>query len=418
MVIVVALVHAVVTLVIAFQFYRSEMKDRVYFWPALGMKLLTGVCLGLVYTYYYPVGDTLTYFDQASRAAEIARTDFASYWSFLFTDERPATTDFRALFFTKIVSLFSLLTADNYWATGFYFSLFSFLGAWFLVQVISRNIPSASLPAVVAFLFLPSAVFWTSGVLKESIAMGALFLLAALFLKGWFNERLRWWYIVLAPVLLWLLWTLKYYYAGVFLAVAGATFIYRWLAGKRYQAFPAREALIWFTAFIAPAILITFLHPNFNLDRLLTVVAENNAAYNALSSPGDVVKFYALDATLTSMLVNSPWALLSGLFRPLPWEASSSAQVVAALENTVLLLLFLTGLFRIHRYRASPHRLLVLATVSYVIIMAVFLTLSAPNFGTLSRYRSGYIPFFALVVLCSSPVLEYVERSWRRLVNK
>lgn len=420
MVIFIAIVHVVVIFAIAFQLYRGETRHRVWFWPALAIKLIAGVCLGLIYIYYYSAGDTFTYFYEASKAAGIAREDFPSYLSFLFSNDAPGhpfvMTDSRALFFTRITSLFSLLTGDNYWAIGFYFSFFSFLGAWFLVKVISRNIPSVSSAAVVAFLFLPSAVFWTSGVLKESVAIAALYMLTALFLKVWFRESFRWWQMLLAPVLLWLLWNLKYYYAGVFLAVAGATLVYRWWFGQRHVAFAGREALTWVLTLIAPAILVTFLHPNFNMDRLLTVVVENNAAYNALSAPGDAVNFYALEATPLSMLMNAPWALVSGLFRPFPWEASSVVQVAAGLENIVLLLLFLTCLFRAGQYVRSPHRLLMLAAMAYVFVLAVFLTLSAPNFGTLSRYRCGYIPLFAFIMLCN--VLQYVERSCRRLVNQ
>lgn len=166
---------------------------------------------------------------------------------------------------------------------------------------------------------------------------------------------------------------------------------------------------------LIPLILVTFLHPNFNLDRLLGVIVLNNAAYNELSAPGEYVRFHDLGPTPWSMFINSPWALFSGLFRPLVWETSSLVQLAQGAENTLLLFLFGAALLNLGEYARSEHRLLVLALFAFVAGTCVFLTFSAPNFGTLSRYRVGYISFLAFIVLYRNPVLGYFERSFPRL---
>lgn len=169
---------------------------------------------------------------------------------------------------------------------------------------------------------------------------------------------------------------------------------------------------------IIPLGLIMFAHPNFHRDRLLKVILENNAAYNAMSAPEDVVRFNELDADPVSFLKNSPRALFSGLFRPLLWETSAIIQVLPAVENTMVLFLFMAACFRCKSYISSPHRTLLLAATVYVVLLSVLLTFSAPNFGTLSRYRTGYISFFVLLILCNNPLLKYMERSFRRLVSQ
>lgn len=404
-------------LILALSFYlrqRYSWRRRI-FWPALALKLAAGVCLGLLYQYYFEAGDTFVYFRDGAKVAALVRHDPASYLQILFLDRGVESlglvlTEPRALFFTKITSVFNMLTGNNYWAIGLYYSFLSFLGAWALVSVIESHVPTASFAAVIAFLFFPSVVFWTSGVLKESVAMGALFFLTGIFLKIWFADRVAWWEWVVSIVALFVFWKLKYYYAGAVIPVVVAALFYKNVVAPRVQMSAGREAVAWVCLLIVPLVLVTLLHPNFNLDRVLTVIVSNNAIYNDLSQPGEYVEFSNLTTTPWSLLFNSPWALFSGLFRPLLWETSSLVQVIQGIENSLLLLLSVAALWSVNRYPTSRHRLLMLALIAFVAGTCIFITLSAPNFGTLSRYRVGYISFFALLILSANPLIGMLSR--------
>ena len=413
-------VHVVLILAVAFQLYRKQVALRAVFWPALLVKLVAGICLGLLYTYYYPVSDTFAYFRDGARLASLAQSDFREYIGLILLDYNMGSIDLtltapRALFLSKITSVFHLFTGGNYWTIALYFSFISFLASWRFVQDINWYFPKATLAAVAAFLFLPSAVFWSSGLLKESLAIASLLVLCSLALRVWCDDRLTWRHLVLAVLALWIVWNLKYFYAGIFLPVVCAALFCKRFISRRFSA--GIEALIWTGVFLLPLVVVSFLHPNFHFDRLLTVVVVNNSAYTQLSDPGDYVRFSNLTPTLSGVLLNTPQALFSGLFRPLPWEVNSAPQLLAGFENAILLFFFAGALLRIKAYATSPHRLLVLAVVVYIVLLCVFLTLSAPNFGTLSRYRVGYITFFTFLILCSNPVLEYVERSFARLAR-
>ena len=110
-------------LFISYRIWRLEKSSlRKFFWPALVLKLIAGICLGLVYTYYYSSGDTFLYFQDGVRLASLARTDVASYFSFLWAGDESFSISSeliykqpRAMFLSKVTSLFCLLTADNYW---------------------------------------------------------------------------------------------------------------------------------------------------------------------------------------------------------------------------------------------------------------------------------------------------------------
>ena len=418
------ILHLILIIGIAWWARRNFSTPDKIFWPALTVKLGAGIALGLLYTFYYRVSDTFAYFNDASHLAEIGRLSIVSYLRLVFLDHGVEDVGLvmlepRALFLTKVTSVFSLLTFDNYWAISLYYSAISFSAAWYLVLVIRRHIPSVSFAAVVSFLFMPSVVFWTSGLLKESLAMAAFFFLSAIFLKIWFRHPIGWWQILLALLSLWIFWNLKYYYAGVFAAVAGTSVIFRTVVPVRIHQSAGMQGVVWLGILIVPVVVVSFLHPNFNLERISAVIVSNNEVYNILSDAGEYVRFESLKAEPSSLLRNAPLALLSGLFRPFIWEASTILQFLQGFENALLLMLFVAAMLRSGRYIRSPHRLLILSAVAFIVITAVFITMSAPNFGTLSRYRVGYICFFAFMVLCENPILTYSERSlpWLSRLN-
>lgn len=392
--------------------FRAESSLKNIFWPALAVKSLAGICVGMVYMFYYRIGDTLVFYSDAVRLAEFARSDTSSYLSFLFTSEFPGDTfvelsfdDNRAIFMDKIVSMFSLVSFDNYWLITFYLTLISFFASWYLVRQIHSAFPEATGPAVVAFLFFPSITFWTSGIIKETIAMAGLYFICGIFIRIWFRKNLSLISSAAAILGIYLLWNLKYYFAGIFLAIIVATLLYRFISG-RFQA-ALRSGLsyvLWFAIFVILIAGITFLHPNFKSHRLLTVMVQNYEVFHQVSRPDGVIYFRDLEPTATSMLVNSPKALFAGLFRPLFFDANNLFAWLISIENICLLITSLFALRFVRKLFSSGVGVLLCAIVVYVILLAIFITLSTPNLGTLARYRVGYLPFFVFLILLTPPI--------------
>lgn len=397
---------------------------RKYFLPSLLAKLLAGSFVGIIYTYYYEAGDTFLYFRDGSMLAGLAKKNFTTYLNFLWSEASTegsidlVLNEPRALFFVKFVSLLCLLTFDNYWLTACYFSAISFAGAWFLFKKLNHYFPPYTFVAFVSFLFFPSIVFWTSGLVKECLASASLFFLTGLFLKAWFDKSIDVILSLISLLALWVLWSLKYYYAAIFLPVVFTCMVHRYLfvpvVKPKHFSF---DVILWGIIFVFPLLLITLIHPNFYLERFLEVVVSNNEIYNQFSSKEDIIKFYDLHPTIGSIAKNAPLALVSGLFRPFIFESGNILQHFAAFENSALLLLAMVGFTRIKKIPGSPHRILILAVLLYIILLCVFLTLSTPNFGTLSRYRIGYLPYFVFIILCDNPFIKFLERTSLRLAR-
>jgi hypothetical protein len=401
---------------LVFVFYRIWSLEKTslkkFFWPALVLKLISGISLGLLYTYYYSIGDTFLYFQDGVHLAALARSDLASYFEFLSMGDSssPIWADLvyqqpRAMFLSKITSLFCLLTADNYWLISLYFSGATFVSAWFLVKKINDLYERVKVGVILGFLFFPSVVFWSAGLIKESVAMAALFFLSLIFLKIWRRERISWIAWLVTVIALWVVWSLKYYYLAIFLPVGFTALGMKYILTKFTITNLPAKVMLWCLIFTMPLLLMSILHPNFYYERFMEVVVSNYYEFQEISDPEDVIHYEGLKATPLSMLQHSPWALFSGLFRPFIAEANTSLQWFLAIENLILLALAGGAFTQMKKAMISPHRLLIFSLVMYSILLCVFLALSTPNFGTLSRYRVGFLPYFAFVLMIENPLI-------------
>lgn len=398
---------------------------RSVFWPALIAKMSAGVAVGLVYSFYYQVGDTLNYFQDGATLSQLAKTDFWTYLKCLsvgqedFPESLYVTSQGpRALLFVKIVSFFSLISYDNYWIITLYFSFCSFLGSWYFVLKINQHLSALTLPAIVAFLFFPTAVFWSAGVIKESLAMASIFFLSGVFIKLWFSEKVSIadWFLVI--VCSWMTWQLKYYFAAVFFSVALTALVYKFVTYRLLK--PKNfivEIALWLFIFIIPMGIVMLTRPNFYPHRLLHVVVENYNAFHAMSAPEDVIHFKELEPNVSRVSANVPRALLSGLFRPFVGESHNLLQFLAGLENLALLIAFAGSVVTIRSIADSHYRMLIFSVAMYITLLCIFLTLSTPNFGTLSRYRVGFLSYFVFILLCSPYNIKILRRSFDRLVQ-
>ncbi|RAW01061.1 hypothetical protein [Pseudochryseolinea flava] len=408
----------------AWMIWRKQSSLKNLYWPTLLFKVGAGIALGVVYTYYYTIADTLAYHEDGTKLSNLARTDFASYLRFF--NEAGEQYSFwhrlnfktpRALFLSKITSVFCLLTSDNYWVISAYYSFFSFLAAWYLMKILIRLDESLKIPAIVALLLFPSIVFWTSGIMKETIAMASLYFISIIFLKIWLGERVKIAQWIVLPVACWLLWNLKYYYMAILLPVLATAlmfnlFVFPYLKLKGLLV----RIVLWIVIFLVPLYVASLIHPNFYPERFLTVVVDNYYDFLELSSPSDVAHFDGLEPTVTSLLIHAPKALTAALYRPWPWEVDGIFKVLAAAENVMLLLLTIGAITNWKQVVSSQHRVLLVSVIIYVVTLAIFLALSAPNFGTLIRYRVGFLPFFVMIISVNNPIisrtLAFMERTF------
>ena len=409
----IAIVHFIIILSIAWIFFKKiGNKYPRIFWLAFVFRLLMGAGLGLLYLYYYSANDTWLFFKDSTVLAQFGKSDLAAYLNFLFTDEMPdylkeqlINSQPRSLFLVKFMSVFSWMGGNNYWISASYFSLIAFLASWYLFIVITSIFENSWQAASLSFLFFPSIIFWSAGLIKETLALAGIYFIAGLFLKFIHQQKILWTEWMIALYGFYVAWNLKYYWTALFGAVV-FTYVVVFFLSKKVSFFKKYKTLSWFAIFTFLCGMASLLHPNFYLHRFLQVLITNHDDFIRISADDGLIHFYNLHASWASVILNSPWALFSGLLRPFVWEASGMTAILASLENLVITILLVSALsgFR----RKSSHRLLLLSTIMYIALLCIFLALSTPNLGTLSRYRVGFLPFLIFVISYRNPLINYV----------
>ncbi|MCX8490770.1 MAG: hypothetical protein ORN54_06850 [Cyclobacteriaceae bacterium] len=405
-------VNCIAIIGFAVGFQRAFASDsQKFYWIVFLIKWLAAMALGIVYIYYYPSGDTWTYFGEAKKLSALAKVNFSQYLQLLFTSNDTSTvTHFlyvhdRSFLFVKFVSFFNLISGDSYWIAASYFSLVSFFSSWSLFVQLKKFVPDAHRAAALAIFFFPSVLFWSSGLLKETFAVAALYFLTAILVKLLNSAKVSVTQWVLVLLSLWIGWSMKYYWVGIFVCAWFSSLILGILTRK--QKIPTVNLFLsWLSLFVVFTLMASFAHPNFRLERIITVIATNHDQFVLQSAPEELIHFYDLHSTWSSMAINSPLAFFSGVLRPLPFETSSPISFLASLENVFMGVMIFSFLLHIRK----PIPMFTFPVLIFCATLCIFLALSTPNFGTLSRYRVGFLPFLIFVLSYSNPLLNYLTR--------
>lgn len=393
-----------------------------WFYLALGAKMITSIAQGLLYQHIYGAGDVLNLFREACHLSQYAWVNPAGYWAFFWFDSYDPSIGFedtsfwdqpRALAMIKLLSCLAIFTDQHFWLSSFYLSLFSLAGTWWLVNQIAKFDILVAWVALFCLHFYPSTVFWSSGLLKENLALGCISVVLGVYLQVFilanfksFRQTLG--LLALGFVCLGLLWTVKFYYAGVLMLVLLAYHFTQWLIQIISIRRSVFQILVGLCVVILLVVPITSLHPTLRLDNLFINIIYNHNTTYLFSADEDLIHYLKignkgyinLHNSWQSFLYNAPQAWFSGLFRPLPWEASNKLAHLAALENIGWLGITLVAL--VIYARGHCPRLPLMPTFFlflYVSLLATLLALSSPNFGSLVRYRVSYLPFGMMPVV-------------------
>ncbi|WP_242916678.1 hypothetical protein [Pontibacter liquoris] len=383
-----------------------------YYYPALLLKCFCGILLGVLYFQYYGSGDTITYHKASLILTELAKKDPGAYARLLFFNEFSndafrASVPFSRLpgftnsfFFIKLLSLLNLLTNSSYYLNGFYLSLFSFWGAARLTAVLAQTAPTYKKGAILAFLFFPSVVFWSAGLLKDALLFGSMCWVIAFFLQLAHFRKLPLTTLLLALPMAYLFCRIKFFLALLVLPLLVLYLLIK--AGGRASALlsnPKRQALLLLILLLIGTGAGMLVFKVYSNGFFYTNLVEGYEHLLALSQQRPHIQYPELAPTISSFLQNAPEAVFGAIYRPFLGESGNWLYVLIGLENLVVLLLTLLAISAaIRRKKAvlTPEQVLFLALVA---LFAIIFGLSTPNFGTLSRYRIAFLPFLLYLLL-------------------
>lgn len=400
--------------------YVTDPVNRKYFLPGLTVRVIGALALGFIYQFYYDGGDTFNFHTRGSRHVwEAFMENPIAGWRLLASqgDYAKGTyeyatkiafySDASSFFVVRLATLFDLITFSAYSGTAVLFALLAFTGSWLLFLTFYRQNPELHGWLAAATLFIPSVVFWGSGIMKDTLTLAAVdaltFAVYQLFLV---KPKASIWHWLLLLLCVWTIFSVKKY---ILLCFAPALLL--WI----YTQHLHRIKSMIIKLFLMPVIglllvasgyyailLIGEDDPRYSLDKIATTarITAYDIGFYSGRNAGSGYNLGELDGSFESMLAKTPQAINVSLFRPYLWEVKNPLMLFSSLEGLLLLAITLYVLVKKGRllWKALGNPTVVFCLV-FSLTFAFAVGVSTFNFGTLSRYKIPLLPFYGLAMV-------------------
>lgn len=413
----------------------TEKQTRRYFIPGLTLKIMGAISLGLIYQFYYGGGDTFTYFNLGSKYIWEAFKDSpilafklifagAEYTgdTFEYASKIYTYGDLSSYFVVRTAGALDLITFHTYSATAILFAVISFSGLWAMYHVFYKLFPKQHLGLAIAVFFIPSVFFWGSGILKDTITLGAL---------GWSTYSIYYIFIekkhVLVSSIILLLSFYTIFTVKIYILLCFVPAAILWIFYLRIRKFRTSAIKI----LVAPVILsiaaiigyysvlkIGEDNPRYDVDNLANTakITAEWIHYVSEREGGSAYTLGDFDYSPAGMIRKFPLAVWVTLYRPHLWEAHNIVMFLSALESFVLLLFTLYVLYKvgiIMTFRVIASEPVLIFSFVFAIVFAFAVGVSTYNFGSLVRYKIPMYPFFVTGLFV---LLSYSKRERKRSV--
>ncbi|MDQ3193221.1 MAG: hypothetical protein M3Q58_16680 [Bacteroidota bacterium] len=414
--------YLLIIYIIAYFIYKKNRETNIsykYFIAGLTAKIIGAVFLTLIYVFYYnEAGDTINYYSTSVAFTNVLlKKDLLAffelwlnlgdtYYTINYFDHTTgfpgfASSDKYAFYVARLLTPICLLSFKSFIIMSIVTASISYIGIWKLYQVFYKEFPHLYKELAVAILFIPSVVFWGSGLLKDTIAFTSV----GLFVYGFYHffvlKKYKTQYLLYLLTGTYLIVSIKPY---ILFAMLPGCII--WLTNEKLQSVGSK-AMKYITG---PFLLLLAISLSFvvlsQMSGVLGQYALDNVMDKAVVTQNDMKQDYyggntfdigEFDSSVGGVVSKAPLAIIATLFRPYIWEARNPVMILSGLENTYLLLLTLYLLIKLRFFgffTLSLKHPLLLFSVLFSLFFAFSIGISISNFGSLVRLKIPSLPFF------------------------
>lgn len=426
-------------------FYFARLKNiRIktqpeykYFLFGLYAKIFGGIIFSMIYFYYYEGGDTISYFYSATALTNLAKTNLFDYFQVLFGPNDFVNRQFftletgipyyfvyyepRAYMVVRLVSVLILFTFNSYLVTTVVISSVSYFGVFRFYQTLVRYYPSLKKPLAYAVLFMPSAIFWGSAILKDTFTFSAVcwYMHAVDNLAFRKKSKLLSWAAIAVSVFIMI--SIKPY---IFMVLMPTSLV--WISYYRLARIRSTIVKYIFLPVVVLGLMVSTLYVLTYLGGYLDKFSLDSAIKTIMVSQSDMTRSeqYGLnyfdvgeiEATWFSVFSKAPIATTAALFRPFIWECRSVVMAMAGLENLAILILFILTMLKgqvINTLKLVTKNPLLLTCFTFSVAYAFVIGISTPNFGALVRFKIPLLPLFVSSLVIADYILSVRKKVLR-----
>jgi len=378
------------------------------------LKIIAGIAYGLIYKYFYNIADADTYnYFRDSRIIYNSFFDNPLYYLQLTFGPNGGsipehlrsyieamghwgyTGDYMVVRFNALIQLVS---GGSYFVHIIFIAFVSLLGLIALFKLFNSSLPtpnssqegnkSKNTLLTLSIFFIPSVIFWGSGLHKEGLllfsigffllnfhllvtkALGLKNLIACLFFAILIILIRGHLFILLLPSLIAYFWTIR----------KPSYFLIK---------FMITHLICWAIAFN-----VHYIFPGLNPIELIIEQQERFSLLAILFGSGQSgIPSIEMEANLLSLLANIPRALWNSFLFPYLWNpAKSGLQTIGFIETLMLIVIMIICVV-FNRLKKINNRPILYLSLFYAITLLIIIGLIVPNLGAIARYRVIALPF-------------------------
>jgi hypothetical protein len=386
---------------------------KKYFIPALTVKFIGAISLGVIYQFYYGGGDTFNYFDEAKVVTQAFYDSPTIGIKLLFADGEynadlykyatqihwyKSPTEF---FVIKVAGFLGIFSFKTYTVIALWFAFISFTGMWAMYMAYCNIYPMVYKKFAVAIFFLPSVFFWGSGLMKDSLTIGFLGWLFYGFYFCFIEKKSILKNLIITLLAAYVIYSIKVYILLSFLPPA-----LFWVFTENNNRI--KNTLLRNLAkpiFIGIGVIVAYFagtnltagDDKYDISKIGERTKINSEFLTEQVYSGSAYNIGTFDGSISSMLSVGPQAIVVALYRPFLWEIRNPIMLLSAIEATIfiyytLLFFFKVGFFKTLKFISSKP--ILTFSMIFSLVLAFGVGTNSGNFGTLVRYKIPLMPFY------------------------
>lgn len=394
--------------------YRND-ESKKWFLPAFATKLLGAILYCCIYKFYYGEGDVFVYFRDAQAIWEMLMQHPADGWKLFFSEPReldlaiyapthrlPFYESPTTFMVVRLAAVLNFFAFNSFWVTSLLMASLSFSGLWALYRVFIDLYPKLKTEMAIAVFFIPSVFFWGSGIMKDTVTIGALGWLTYGVYQLFFKRQKIILSCVLVVVCAYLINTIKGYILMGFML----PLVYWLVASVFRQIKDASLKIILMAAFLGSVAIGAFLlrdqmnaATQYVLEKYISMAIDFQTYHGTLASQHGQSGYSLGEISFTpvGVLSKMPAAINVTLFRPYLFEVSNPVMLVTALESSLFLFFTIYVLFKVGFLRLLSY-LFQYPSIGFCLfftfIFAFSVGFTSYNYGALVRYKIPCLPFY------------------------
>lgn len=391
----------------------------IYYKRAFLIRILS--CLAFsIFIVFISIGDSFSiYFTEAKNIFQLSLKDpsIISRMIFipvkdidptLFTKETGGAVVFfdeNNYMIVRLTALVLFISFGKYLIANLFFSMLAFEGCWRLYRFFYEQFPTLHRELAYAILYLPTFVFWSSGISKEVLCISGIGFIT----YGLYAIIVKRTDLVLNIVLV-LAFTYLLINVKIYILLSYIPFLVYYIVANRVSVIKNSFLKLFFGPIAVAAVLTGFAFIVINNEDELGLYAVNDLTqsiqtqqYNFRMQENVAESNFELgaefDGTTGGFVRVIPFAVSATLFRPFIWESKKMSTLLSSLESLVFMFLtlyviFKAGLFSF--FRLIFQKPIITYCFFFAFLFSAFVGATTLNFGSLVRYKIPCLPFYVV----------------------